>query len=497
MTGLLEQSIPSNVAALLGDADESSEISGICVAGKWIRGAGQPLSIKNPSNGQVIGTVSSADQSSVEAAVDAAGKARLGWSKSSAAERATRLHAIASAIYDHREELIALQLLNNGKPRAEAVLDVNDVITTFDYYAGLCLNGTGIVAQAVALPDSQFKATVSFEPCGVVALIVPWNFPTVTTAWKLAPALAAGCTVVLKPSELTPLAEIALVRLINESGLPPGVLNLVSGDGVTGAALVAHHAVAKISFTGSTAVGRSIMRAAAERIQRVSLELGGKSALIVLADADIDQAVELAMGGAFFNAGQMCSATSRILVHASLYDAFTSRFVARASTLRTGDPSDPETTLGPLISQAQRDRVSRYIESGKNTAKLVLEGKPSDNGYALSPTVFCDVPPDAAIWREEIFGPVACLRSFATDQEAIAVANDTEYGLVATIVSSNAALATAMSEQLLVGTVWINSPQLIFPQTGWGGFRQSGIGRELGPWGLQAYQEIKHVVSGT
>jgi betaine-aldehyde dehydrogenase len=496
MTGLLEQSIPAKVAALLGAADESGEIPGVCIAGKWIGDTGLSLSIKSPSNGQLIATVSSADESSVNAAVNASGYARLAWSKSSPAERATRLHAIARAIDDHREEFIALHQLNNGKPRAEAVLDVNDVITTFDYYAGLCLNGTGIVAEPVALPDAQFKATVRFEPCGVVALIVPWNFPTVTTAWKLAPALAAGCTLVLKPSELTPLAEIALVRLINQSGLPAGVLNLVSGDGTTGAALVAHHAVAKISFTGSTAVGRSIMRTAAERIQRVSLELGGKSALIVLADADIDQAVELAIGGAFFNAGQMCSATSRILVHASLYEAFTSRFVARAAALRTGDPGDPETTLGPLISQAQRDRVSRYIESGKHAAKLLLEGKPSHEGYFLSPTIFCDVPLDAAIWREEIFGPLACLRSFSTDQEAIEVANDTEYGLVATIVSGNPALATAMSEQLVAGTVWINSPQVIFPQTGWGGFRQSGIGRELGPWGLQAYQEIKHVVRG-
>jgi betaine-aldehyde dehydrogenase len=496
MTSLLEQSTPANVSALLGNADENGVISGVCVAGKWIKGDGQPLSIKNPSSGQVIGTVSSADDVSVDAAVKAAGQARLVWSKSSAAERAARLHAIARTVDDHREELIALQQLNNGKPRAEAVLDVNDVIATFDYYAGLCLNVTGIAAQAVALPDTQFKATVSFEPCGVVALIVPWNFPTVTTAWKLAPALAAGCTVILKPSELTPLAEIALARLINESGLPPGVLNVVCGDGATGAALVAQQAVAKISFTGSTAVGRSIMRAAAERIQRVSLELGGKSALIVLANADIDQAVELAVGGAFFNAGQMCSATSRILVHASLYEEFTSRFVARASALRTGDPCDPETTLGPLISQTQSDRVSRYIESGKNAAKLLLEGMPSNEGYFLSPTIFSEVPLDAAIWREEIFGPVACLRSFSTDEEAIAVANDTEYGLVATIVSRDPEAATAMSEQLEAGMVWINSPQVVFPQTGWGGFRQSGIGRELGPWGLRAYQEIKHVVRG-
>jgi betaine-aldehyde dehydrogenase len=352
----------------------------------------------------------------------------------------------------------------------------------------------------VALPGDGFQASLRREPCGVAALIVPWNFPMVTSAWKLAPALAAGCTVLLKPSELTPLSEIELVKIIQQSGLPAGVLNLVCGAGAeVGAALVAHPAIAKVSFTGSNKVGQAVMCAAAERVARISLELGGKSALLVLDDADLEQAVSLALGGAFFNAGQMCSATSRILVARALYPEFIERFRQAAAALKLGGPELADVEMGPLISHAQQQRVLGFIETGLAEGGLLLADGRSQaqdqHGYFIGPTIFTDVTPDSTLWREEIFGPVACVRAFDSDADAIAQANDSAFGLVASIVSSDAARAEALAAELEVGLVWINSPQLIFPHTAWGGFKQSGLGRELGPWGLSAFQEIKHVVA--
>lgn len=490
--------LPPECAALVGDfADaDAGTPSGVCVAGDWSQGAGARLDVFNPATGERLASVRAADGAAVAAAARAAEQAFGAWSSLSAHARGEHLEAVACIVSEHADVLAALQTICSGKPAAEAALDIADIVATFEYYAGLCRSGAGLDARAVELPAPGFEAEVQFVPCGVVGMIVPWNFPMVTTAWKLAPALAAGCTVVLKPSELTPLAEIALLRLMHASGLPHGVVNLVCGDAATGAALLAQPPVAKISFTGSTAVGKQIMRAAADRLQRVSLELGGKSALIVRADADLDQAIEFALGGAFFNAGQMCSATSRILVARSLYDAFAQRFAARAAALVTGAPQDPATTLGPLISAAHRARVLAHIEAGKRAATVLYDGGvPSLPGYFLGPVIFGDVPLDAPCWREEIFGPVACLHAFDGDDEAVAIANDSEYGLVASIVTADRTRARALAAQLKVGTVWANAPQVIFPQTAWGGFGQSGIGRELGPWGLRAYQEIRHVVA--
>ncbi len=486
---LLEPPVAFLRAALL------SALPGVCVAGTWTQGAGTVLTVTNPVTGAPIASVSGGNSADVDAAVNAATLAAQAWHDTTPATRAAYLEAIARAVHAERESLVELQMLCNGKPMFEAQMDINDVIATFDYYASLCRSGEGLASVPVALPDPAFEASVNFAPCGVVGLIVPWNFPMVTTAWKLAPALAAGCTVVLKPSEVTPLAEIALLRLIAQCGLPDGVVNMVCGGADVGAALTQHAGVSKISFTGSTAAGTAIMRSAADRMQRISLELGGKSALIVLADADLDQAVDLALGGAFFNAGQMCSATSRILVEKSLYTAFAERFVARAAELKSGDPRDPATSLGPLISEAHRSRVVRYVDIGKREAKLLLGGETASAvGFFMAPVVFGDVPASATIWREEIFGPVACLQSFDSDEEVLRVANDSDYGLVATLCTQDTARADALAARLQVGTVWVNTPQVIFPQTGWGGFKKSGIGRELGPWGLKAFQEIRHVV---
>jgi len=488
--------LPLELRSLLGNADKhAGAIPGVCIGGVWSAGAGRSLPFVNPVNGTALATVSGGDSGAIDIAASAAAKAAKAWRDAPPAARAACLEAIARSVHTRRSALVALQMLNNGKPLAEAEMDVNDVIACFDYYASLCRQGSGLDTVAVELPDPAFEARVSFEPCGVVGLIVPWNFPMVTTAWKLAPALAAGCTAVLKPSDLTPLAEIALLRLIAQSGLPAGVVNMVCGGADVGVALTQHPGVAKISFTGSTAAGASIMRTAANRIQRLSLELGGKSALLVLADANLDEAVSLAVGGAFFNAGQMCSATSRILIDKTIYAEFSERFVARAAQLQCGVPGDPATTLGPLISQAHHAQVKRFVETGKSTAPLLLGGNDAAaEGFFMRPVVFGDVPLTAPIWREEIFGPVACLHSFQNDEEALHIANDSEYGLVATVCTRDAARAAALSERLQVGTVWINTPQLIFPQTGWGGFKKSGIGRELGPWGLRAFQEIRHVL---
>jgi len=388
---------------------------------------------------------------------------------------------------------------SNGKPLFEAGIDVDDVIATFEYYAGVADEMDASQGRPVALPTEDFSARVRREPCGVVGLIVPWNFPMVTTAWKLAPALAAGCCVVLKPSEVTPLAELELARIIASVGLPAGVFNLVCGTGLAvGAPMAADPRIAKISFTGSNAVGVQVMQRAAETVKGVSLELGGKSSLLVLADPDPALAGELACGGGFFNAGQMCSATSRVLVADELADEFLTRLQARAESIRVADPFAEDVEMGALVNRAQYQRVQGHIERGVQAgAKLLCGGgRPVDlpHGYFIRPTVFTEVPLDSALWNEEIFGPVLCVRSFTSEAEAVALANDSEFGLVASVLSSNLEAAERVANALQVGLVWINAPQVIFPQTAWGGYKQSSIGRELGPWGLQAFQEIKHVI---
>ncbi|MDM0113764.1 aldehyde dehydrogenase family protein [Variovorax sp. J22R133] len=471
--------------------------AGAAIHGEWQAGKGAALSIANPVTGAPILSFAAASEAQVNLAVMSARKAMPEWRRTSAAQRGHVLRRIAELVADHREHLAALQSLCNGKPAAEAQTDVSDVIATFQYYAGLCARGEGLDPRDVPLPDAGVSAELQYVPVGVAALIVPWNFPMVTTAWKLAPALAAGCTVVLKPSELTPLAEIALMDLILQSGLPPGVVNLVCGAGSVGAALVDHPGVAKVSFTGSNATGQRILQACGARMQRVSLELGGKSALIVLDAADLDLATELATAGAFYNAGQMCSATSRVLVARPVFKNFVERLVDAAQALRHGDPGDASVNLGPLISAAQRESVLGRIRRGvADGARLRCGGSAAGSeGFALQPTVFTDATGSAALWREEIFGPVVCVEPFDDDTQAAAIANDSDHGLVATVVSTDRDRALRLAAELEVGTAWVNVPQLIYPQTAWGGFKHSGLGRELGPWGLQAFQELRHVIA--
>ncbi|NBA94733.1 aldehyde dehydrogenase family protein [Pseudomonas sp. R5(2019)] len=473
-------------------------LPGVYINGTWQHG-NAPLTVINPATEQPLAQVAGADTGAVEHAVQAAQAAFSAWSTTSAAERAVYLRAIAEGVAARREHLMQLQSSNNGKPLFEAGIDVDDVIATFNYYADLA-DALGVSQDSnVPLPSDAFSARVRREPCGVVGLIVPWNFPMVTTAWKLAPALAAGCCVVLKPSEVTPLPELELAAIIAESGLPDGVFNLVCGTGLAvGAPLAADPRIARISFTGSNAVGVQVMQRAAETIKGVSLELGGKSSLLVLEDADLELAVEMASGGGFFNAGQMCSATSRVVVADALYDEFLERLKTRAEAIKVGDPFAEDTEMGALVNQAQYERVLGHIDRGVSAgARLICGGQRPQHlpcGYFLRPTVFADVPQGSALWREEIFGPVLCVRRATSEAEAIAQANDTEFGLVASVVGQDPERTERVANALLAGMVWINAPQVIFPQTAWGGYKQSSIGRELGPWGLSAFQEIKHVV---
>lgn len=473
-------------------------LNGLYIDGRWSAGDAL-LPVINPSTEALLAQVAGGGAEAVDQALCAASAGLGRWARSTGAERAQVLRKIAAGVAERRERLMHLQSSNNGKPQFEAALDVDDVIATFDYYAGLAEGLDAAQDADVALPSADFCARLRREPVGIVGLIVPWNFPMVTTAWKLAPALAAGCSVVLKPSEVTPLPELELAAIIAESGLPQGVFNLVCGTGLAvGAPLASDPRVAKISFTGSNAVGVQVMQRAAETVKGVSLELGGKSSLLVLADADLDLAVELACGGGFFNAGQMCSATSRVLVADELADEFLLRLKARAEAIRVAEPFDPEVEMGALVNQAQYQRVLGHIDRGVNSgAKLVCGGsRPAalQQGYFIQPTVFTEVPLDSALWREEIFGPVLCVRSVSSEQQAIELANDSEFGLVASVVGADVANAERVANALQAGLVWINAPQVIFPQTAWGGYKQSSIGRELGPWGLQAFQEIKHVV---
>ena len=465
------------------------------IDGRWVEGAGADcITVHDPALGQPFAELRAASVDQVDQAVAAARQALPGWKNLGASERAGYLRRFAEQLGQRREALIALQMQNNGKPRHEAEVDLDDAVATFAYYAELAeqLPGKNI---DVPLAVAGFKARTRLEPVGVVGLIVPWNFPLVTSAWKLAPALAAGCTVVLKPSEVTPLVEQAYGQIADALGLPPGVLNIVNGKAETGAALSSHDGLDKLSFTGSNNVGSQVMRSAASRCRPVTLELGGKSAIIVFDDCDLDQAVEWVVAGITWNAGQMCSATSRLLVQEGIADALLQRLQEALLNLRVGNPLAEEVDMGPLTSQGQWLKVAAYFATAREEGLDCLAGGRSLDrpGWFASPTLYADVPVDSRLWTEEIFGPVLCSRRFATEAEAIALANDSRFGLVATVCSADVERAERVADALEVGHVWINSIQAVFVETSWGGTKGSGIGRELGPWGLSGYQSVKHV----
>ncbi|MFJ3468716.1 aldehyde dehydrogenase family protein [Pseudomonas sp. NPDC090201] len=467
------------------------------INGRWVSGNSiNRITAYDPSLGQPFDELDAADAAQVDEAVTAARRALPNWSKAGAVTRADYLQGFADSLEERRENLISLLMQNNGKPRHEASVDIDDAVATFRYYANLIRPLNGQPDNAVALSTVAFSSHVRLEAIGVVGLIVPWNFPLVTSAWKLAPALAAGCTVVLKPSEITPLTEQVYGQIADELELPAGVLNIVMGLADTGAALSDHPGIDKLSFTGSNAVGSLVMRTAATYCRPVTLELGGKSAILVFEDCDLDQAVEWIIAGICWNAGQMCSATSRLLVHESIADALMLRLKSAFEKLRIGNPLTGEVDMGPLTSKAQWVKVNEYLAIADAEGLHCLTGAgtlQSGPGWFVSPTIYCDVPSNSRLWTEEIFGPVLCTQRFATQEQAVAMANDSRFGLVATVISTDLARAERVAEALDVGHVWINSVQVVFAQTSWGGTKGSGIGRELGPWGLSAYQSVKHI----
>ncbi len=465
------------------------------IAGRWVEGLGNDcISVNDPSRGQPFAELMAASVAQVDEAVAAARQALPAWKRVDASARAAFLRGFAEQLGQRREALIELQMRNNGKPRHEAEIDLDDAQATFGYYADLA-EQLPLQDRDVALAAAGFSARTRLEPVGVVGLIVPWNFPLVTSAWKIAPALAAGCTVVLKPSEVTPLVEQAYGQIADAIGLPAGVLNIVNGKAEVGAALSNHAGLDKLSFTGSNSVGSQVMRSAAAYCRPVTLELGGKSAIVVFDDCDVDQAVEWIIAGITWNAGQMCSATSRLLVQDGIADTLLARLQQALQGLQVGNPLSEDVQMGPLTSQAQWLKVASYFATAREEGLNCLAGGKTleRDGWFVSPTLYVDVPTESRLWTEEIFGPVLCARRFASEAQAIAEANDSRFGLVATVCSADLARAERVADALEVGHVWINSIQAVFVETSWGGTKGSGVGRELGPWGLAAYQSVKHV----
>lgn len=448
----------------------------------------------NPATGETIQTLSAATTVDVDSAVVAAKQAFPLWKQTTAEERAAYLRKIAEIMTKRRDELAALSTLNNGKPLFEAEIDIDDAIACYHYYADLI--STKPLKADVPLAADDYQAECHLAPMGVVGLIVPWNFPLVTTAWKVAPALAAGCTVVLKPSEVTPVPELMMGEIVQAAKLPKGVFNILIGGAEVGQAIVSHRDIAKISFTGSNLVGEKVMCSAARTNKNISLELGGKSPIIVCEDVDIDEAVDYVMGGIFYNAGQICSATSRLLVHEKIADTFLAKLKLAAENVAIGDGFDKNTVMGAITHEPQYQSILNTIAAGKAEQLTLLTGGEAvdSTGYFIQPTIFTDVPTNSRLWREEIFGPVLCVRTFSEEVEAINQANDSDYGLAATVVSRNHEQAKRIANELNAGHIWINTGQIVFAETSWGGYGKSGIGRELGPWGLSAYQEVKQFI---
>lgn len=472
------------------------------IDGQWQAPAeGGTLAVENPATGEILHQAPAATAADIDRAVLAARRAFEGnWGNTSGVERAELLRAFAGRIAERREALARLEVLDNGKPLPEALWDIDDAAGCFAMYADLAGELDERQDRPLTLPDDRFSSRIRLEPVGVAGQIIPWNYPLLMAAWKVAPALAAGTTVVLKPSELTPLSALELGAIAEEIGLPAGVLNVVTGTGPdAGEPLSRHRQVDKLAFTGSVPTGRRVMMAAAQEIKNVSLELGGKSPFLVFADADVEAAVEWVMFGIFWNQGQVCSATSRLLVEAALAPRLLARLAEEAKRIPIGDGMAPGTLLGPLVSRGQYEKVVGFIDRAR-AAKLELltgGGRPRglDRGYFLEPTIFVDVPEDAEIWREEVFGPVLAVRTFCDEEEAVRLANDTPFGLAAAVMSADRERCRRVARRFRAGIVWINCSQPTFSQAPWGGVKQSGIGRELGEWGLANYLEVKQVTT--
>ncbi len=469
----------------------------LLIDGKWQDSvSGKTFPTINPATGEVICQVAEADKADVDLAVKAARKAFNGgtWSRMNASDRGRLLHKLADLIEKHKEELAALESLDNGKPYRDSLnADLPLTIKCYRYYAGWTDK-----IQGKTIPiDGNYFCYTRHEPVGVVGQIIPWNFPLLMQAWKWGPALATGCTVVLKPAEQTPLTALRIAELAQEAGFPDGVINVVPGYGPTaGAAISSHMDVDKVAFTGEHTTGKIIMEAAAKsNLKRVSLELGGKSPNVVFADADLDAAVDGSYFGLFFNQGQCCCAGSRLFVEERIYDQFLDRVVSKAKTQKVGDPFDMGTTQGPQVSEEQFNRIMGYIDSGRTDgAKLLCGGnRVGEKGYYIEPTVFADVNDDMKIAREEIFGPVMNVLKFKDVDEVIQRGNETFYGLAAAVWTRDIAKAHRIAKDLRAGTVWVNCYDVFDAAAPFGGYKMSGFGRELGEYALELYTEVKTV----
>ncbi len=469
------------------------------IGGRWVEpAAGRTYAVVNPATEAELAQVAEADATDVDAAVQAARQAfEAGpWREMSAADRARILWRIGDLLEQHADELGQLETLNNGKPIFESrQIDVPMAAEVFRYYAGWA---TKLQGETIPVRGPFLNYTLR-EPIGVVAAIVPWNFPLLLASWKLAPALAAGNTVVLKPAPWTPLTALRLAELAQQAGLPDGVLNVVTGSTrETGRALVRHAGVDKIAFTGSTATGQEIMRTAADTLKRVSLELGGKSPNLVFADADLEAAARGALTGIFYGKGEVCAAGSRLLVERTVHDRLLELLLERVKKMRPADPLDPKTRLGPLVSQVQMEKVLGYIEKGRaEGARLLVGGQRATvgngRGYFVEPTIFDQVAPEMTIAREEIFGPVLAVIAFDDPEEAIRLANSSPYGLAAGVWTKDIARAHRVAARLQAGTVWINTYNFYDPASPFGGYKMSGFGRDLGAHALEQYTQVKSV----
>jgi betaine-aldehyde dehydrogenase len=465
------------------------------IGGKFADAAsGKTFDVFDPATEAVIATCPAGAAGDIDRAAKAAKRAFYEvWRGTTAQDRGRVLFRLADRVRARRAELAELETRNSGKPIAESEYDMDDTATCFEYYGGLAtkINGDVLPVPALAV------ALALREPIGVAGQIIPWNYPLLMAAWKVAPALAAGCTVVLKPAEQTPLSILALAEDFEAAGVPAGVINIVTGDGPgAGAPLVAHPDVRKIAFTGSADVGRTIMRSAADQLKRVSLELGGKSPNIFFSDADFENAVDGALFGVFVNQGEVCSAGSRVLVQRDIYKRFIEAAAAKAKTIRVGSGMDRSNKMGPLVSAEQRDRVVSYLKIGAKEGKVAAGGgvpKQHARGWYVEPTIFYDVDNSARIAQEEIFGPVMSIIPFKDEADAVRIANATPYGLAAAVWTRDIFKAFRVVKELEAGIVWVNHMQPTMVETPWGGYKASGFGRELGRWGVEEYLETKQV----
>ncbi|UOQ95711.1 betaine-aldehyde dehydrogenase [Halobacillus shinanisalinarum] len=470
------------------------------INGAWVDAqSGNTRDIINPYNQKVVATVAEGDAEDAKLAIAAAREAfdNGEWKDTPGAERGQKVLRIAELIERDKEELAELETLDTGKTVEESRADMEDIAGVFRYFAGLADKDGGEVIES-PIPDSQSK--VVREPVGVCGQITPWNYPLLQAAWKIAPALAAGNTIVIKPSEITPLTTVKVTELMEETGFPKGVVNLILGAGATvGNELAENEDVDLISFTGGIETGKKIMQTASGNVKKIALELGGKNPNVVFADADFETAVDQALNAVFFHAGQVCSAGARLIIEDSVHDRFVEELKKRAKRIKLGDGFKEDTQSGPLISADHRGKVESYVEIGKQEGANLLVGgaRPEDpelqDGFFYLPTIFTECTSDMRIVQEEVFGPVLTVERFQTEEEAVNLANDSIYGLAGAVFTTDIDKAERAAGQMRMGTVWINDFHPYFAQAPWGGYKQSGIGRELGKPGLEEYTETKHI----